>query len=73
MYYHVPKDSPISPTLSHLVLMVGRRWPLEETIATGKGSWGWDHNQYRIWTSLRHHTALCGLAMLNPNPPTGLE
>ncbi|MCA1695771.1 MAG: IS701 family transposase [Actinobacteria bacterium] len=64
VYCHVPKDSPISPTLPNLVLMAGRRWPVEETIATGKGPLGWDHNQYRTWTSLAHHTALCGLAML---------
>jgi hypothetical protein len=64
VYCYVPPDSPISPTLSNLVLMAGRRWPMEETIATGKGPLGFDHNQYRTWTSLSHHTALCGLAML---------
>ncbi|MCA1602154.1 MAG: transposase [Acidobacteria bacterium] len=67
VYCHVPKDSPISPTLSTLVLMAGRRWPAEETTATGKGPLGWDHNQYRTWTSVQHHTALCGLAMLKTN------
>jgi SRSO17 transposase len=64
VYCYVPADSPISPTLSNLVLMAGRRWPIEETIATGKGPLGFDHNQYRTWTSLSHHTALCGMAML---------
>ncbi|MGQ0777797.1 MAG: hypothetical protein ACT4NY_25880 [Pseudonocardiales bacterium] len=64
VYCHVPKKSPIRLTLSHLVLPAGRRWPVEETIATGKGPSGWDHNQYRTWTSAQHHTALCGLAML---------
>jgi hypothetical protein len=47
--------------------MAGRRWPIEETIATGNRPLGWDHNQYRTWTSLHHHTALCGLAMLKAN------
>ncbi|MCA1708373.1 MAG: hypothetical protein LC808_35895 [Actinobacteria bacterium] len=64
VYCSVPEDSPITLTLSNLVLMAGRRWPVEETIATGKGTLGWDHNQYRTWTSRQHHTALCGLAML---------
>ncbi|MGH3931127.1 MAG: hypothetical protein ACRDTF_14255, partial [Pseudonocardiaceae bacterium] len=67
VYCWVPEDSPISPTLSNLVLMAGRRWPVEETIATGKGPLGWDHHQYRTWTSVSHHTALCGLAMLHAN------
>lgn len=67
VYCYVPKDSPISPTLSTLVLMAGRRWSAEETTATGKGPLGWDHNQYRTWTSVQHHTALCGLAMLKAN------
>ena len=40
---------------------------MEETIASGKGPLGWDHNQYRTWTSVQHHTALCGLAMLKTN------
>jgi len=67
VYCYVPTDSAIRPTLSNLVVMAGRRWPVEETIASGKGSLGWDHNQYRTWTSVQHHTALCGLAMLKAN------
>ncbi len=67
VYCYVPKDSAIRPTLSNLVVMAGRRWPVEETIASGKGLLGWDHNQYRTWTSVQHHTALCGLAMLKAN------
>ena len=64
VYCHIPTDSPITPTVPNLVLMAGRRWPVEETIATGKGPLGWDHNQYRTWTSHQHHTALCAMAML---------
>lgn len=67
VYCYVPKDSAIKPTLSALVMMAGRRWPVEETIASGKGPLGWDHNQYRTWTSVQHHTALCGLALLKTN------
>lgn len=47
--------------------MAGRRWPAEETTATGQGPLGWDHNQYRTWTSVQHHTARCGLALLQTN------
>jgi len=67
VYCYVPENSPITPTLPTLVLMAGRRWPMEETIATGKGPLGFDQHQYRTWTSLQHHTALCGLAMLQTN------
>ncbi|MCA1682263.1 MAG: hypothetical protein LC700_03940, partial [Actinobacteria bacterium] len=40
VYCHAPTDSPIRPTLPNLVLMAGRRWPVQETIATGKGALG---------------------------------
>jgi hypothetical protein len=45
-----------------LVLMVGRRWPVEETIAAAKGPIGWDQNQFR--TCVQRHAALCGMAVL---------
>jgi len=32
VYCYVPQDSEIRPTLSNLVLMASRRWPVEETI-----------------------------------------
>jgi hypothetical protein len=64
MYCHVPKSSPIAATLPNLVLMVGRRWPVEETIAVGKGPIGWDHNQFRTYTSVQRHAALSAMTML---------
>ena len=67
MYCHVPKRSPIAATLPNLVLMVGRRWPVEEAIAVGKGPIGWDDNQFRTYKSVQRHAALCGLAMLRAN------
>lgn len=67
MYCHVPKDSPIAPTFSNLLLMIGRRWPVEETIAVGKGPIGWDHNQFRKYSSIQRHNALSGMAMLRAN------
>ena len=67
MYCHVPKGSPIAPTFSNLLLMIGRRWPVEETIAVGKGPIGWDENQFRKFTSIQRHNALSGMAMLRAN------
>jgi SRSO17 transposase len=64
MYCHLPAGGPIAPTLANLVLMIGRRWPVEETIAAAKGPIGWDDNQFRTYTSLERHAALCALAML---------
>src|SRR5664280_1944945 len=63
MYCHIPAGGPIAPTLANLVLMVGRRWPVEETIAAAKGPIGWDDNQFRTYTSVERHAALCALAM----------
>jgi hypothetical protein len=67
VYCHVPKSSPIDPSLSNLLLMIGRRWPIEETIAVGKGPLGWDHNQFRKYESIQRHNALSGAAMLRAN------
>lgn len=67
MYCHIPKESPIAPTFSNILLMIGRRWPVEETIAVGKGPIGWDENQFRKYTSVRRHNALSGMAMLRAN------
>ena len=64
VYCCVPETSPIRPTLPNLVSMAGRRWPMEETISTDTGPLGGDHHQFRTWTSVCHHTALSGLAML---------
>jgi hypothetical protein len=67
MYCHIPTGGPIAPTLANLVLMIGRRWPVEETIAAAKGPIGWDENQFRTYLSVERHAVLCGLAMLRVN------
>lgn len=67
MYCHVPKESSIAPTFSNLLLMIGRRWPVEETIAVGKGPIGWDDNQFRKIASIQRHNVLSGMAMLRAN------
>jgi len=64
---YVPAKSPIRPTMTSMVMMAGRRWGVEETIATAKGPIGWDESQFRKWDSMQHHTALAGLAMLKAN------
>jgi hypothetical protein len=67
MHCHVPKTSPIAPSFSNLLLTIGRRWPVEETIAVGKGPVGWGHNQFRKFVSVERHNALSGMAMLQAN------
>ena len=64
---YVPEKSPIKPTMANMVMMAGRRWGVEETMATAKGPIGWDEGQFRQWESIQHHTALAGLAMLKAN------
>ena len=64
---YVPEKSPIRPTMTNMVMMAGRRWGVEETMATAKGPIGWDESQFRKWESMQHHTALTGLAMLKAN------
>jgi hypothetical protein len=64
---YVPEGSPVKPTMTNMVMMAGRRWGAEETMATAKGPIGWDDNQFRQWESMQHHTALAGLAMLRAN------
>ena len=39
---YVPEKSPIKPTMANMVMMAGRRWGAEETMATAKGPIGWD-------------------------------
>jgi DDE superfamily endonuclease len=64
---YVPDDSPIKPTMTNMVTMAGKRWGVEETMATAKGPIGWDESQFRQWESTQHHTALAGVAMLRAN------
>jgi SRSO17 transposase len=63
----VPEKSPVRPTMANMVMMAGRRWGVEETMAAAKGPIGWDEGQFRHWESMQHHTALAGLAMLKAN------
>jgi hypothetical protein len=53
--------------MANMVMMAGRRWGAEETMAAAKGPIGWDEGQFRHRESMQHHTALAGLAILRAN------
>jgi len=65
-------------TLTYLITIAGRRWPVETTFKTGKSVFGWDQCQARTYAALNRHTVLaalaqlrntCGTANLNAHPP----
>ena len=53
-------------SLSILVKVAGKRWPVEECFQQGKGQAGLDQHQLRLWHSFHRHTVLsmCALALL---------
>ncbi len=63
-YCHTPAGRPVS--LSVLVKVAGKRWPVEECHQQGKGQAGLDQHQVRLWHSFCRHTVLsmCALALL---------
>ena len=76
-YCHAPAGRPVS--LSMLIKICGRRWPVEECHQQGKGQAGLDQHQVRLWHSFHRHTVLsmCALALLavaaaRPLPPAWL-
>jgi len=63
-------------SLSILIKVAGKRWPVEECFQQGKGQAGLDQHQLRLWHSFHRHTvlAMCALALLaaataRPAPP----
>ena len=75
-YCHAPAGRPVS--LSVLLAVTGRRWPVEECHQQAKGQTGFDQHQVRLWHSFHRHTVLsmCALALLavaaarpQPAPP----
>ena len=50
--------------MTYFITIAGRRWPVEETIKTGKDVLGWDQCQARTWDATCRHTALSALAQL---------
>jgi hypothetical protein len=55
-------------SLTILVKVAGKRWPVEECflLQQGKGQTGLDQHQLRLWHSFHRHTVLsmCALALL---------
>jgi SRSO17 transposase len=53
-------------SLSILIKVAGKRWPVEECFQQGKGQTGLDQHQLRLWPSFHRHTVLsmCALALL---------
>ena len=60
-YAHVPANQPA--TLSTLVAIAGRRWPVEEDFQVGKDQFGLDHSQVRLYTALLRHLVLTMIAL----------
>ena len=61
---HAPAGRPVS--LSALIAVAGKRWPVEECHQQAKGQTGLDQHQVRLWHSFHRHTVLsmCALALL---------
>lgn len=51
-------------TLTYLITIAGRRWPVEVTFKTGKDVLGWDQSQARTYKAVNRHTALTAVAQL---------
>jgi hypothetical protein len=60
-FCYVPEPTPA--TLSRLVTIAGRRWPVEQDFQLGKSIIGWDTSQARTWHAYQRHTALSALAL----------
>jgi SRSO17 transposase len=60
-YCFVPAGQPVS--LSRLIRAAGCRWPVEEDFRSGKGCFGLDESQVRIYTAIARHTVLVMAAL----------
>jgi SRSO17 transposase len=72
-YSHAPAGRPVS--LSALIAVTGKRWPVEECHQQAKGQTGFDQHQVRLWHSFHRHTvlsmsalALLAIAAARPQP-----
>ena len=78
-YCHAPQGGPVP--LPVLIRVAGKRWPVEECLAAGKGQAGLDQHQVRMWHSFHRHTVLsmCAQALLavaaarRPRPAATLQ
>jgi SRSO17 transposase len=60
-YCFVPEGRPVS--LTRLVRAAGCRWPVEEDFRSGKGCFGLDQSQVRLYYAIARHTALVMAAL----------
>ena len=60
-YCFVPAGQPVS--LGRLVRAAGCRWPVEEDFRSGKGCFGLDQCQARLFTAIARHTVLVMAAL----------
>jgi SRSO17 transposase len=60
-YCYVPEGQPVS--LARLVRAAGLRWPVEEDFRSGKGCFGLDESQVRLYTAIARHTVLVMAAL----------
>ena len=60
-YCFVPASQPVS--LSRLVRAAGCRWPVEEDFRSGKGCFGLDQSQVRLYHAIARHTVLVMAAL----------
>jgi SRSO17 transposase len=60
-YCFIPASQPAS--LPRLVRAAGLRWPVEEDFRSGKGCFGLDESQVRLYTAIARHTVLVMAAL----------
>src|SRR5262249_58517022 len=60
-YCFIPASQPVS--LTRLVRAAGCRWPVEEDFRSGKGCFGLDESQVRLYTAIARHTVLVMAAL----------
>ena len=60
-YCWVPQGQPVS--LTRLIRAAGLRWPVEEDFRSGKGCFGLDESQVRLYTAIARHTVLVMAAL----------
>lgn len=60
-YCYLPQGQPVSKT--RLIRAAGLRWPVEEGFESGKGCFGLDQSQVRLYHAIARHTVLVMAAL----------
>jgi SRSO17 transposase len=60
-YCYLPEGQPV--TITRLIRAAGLRWPVEEDFQGGKGCFGLDQSQVRLYTAIARHTVLVMAAL----------